>query len=100
MHNAIYEEATLPTFQGRYVLWSGLHIIQDNNDSHLISGDIILFVTMGTVLNKLQGRDLIDARYWGLNHIGPWNTDEFDAWFKEFSEVLLNIISSMQEMIN
>merc|ERR1712106_1105564 len=33
-----------------------------------------------------KGRDLIDARYWSINHDGPWNTEEFIAWFELYTD--------------
>ncbi|KAJ1456624.1 hypothetical protein M885DRAFT_564031 [Pelagophyceae sp. CCMP2097] len=32
------------------------------------------------------GRDLIDARYWGVNHDGPWDAREFEEWFSSYDE--------------
>ena len=77
VHDAIYETAALSTFWRGYVLWSGSHINRRR-----------CFFIVVTLINRLhQGRDLIDARYWGLNHGRPWNSEEFDSWFENFSQV-------------
>jgi hypothetical protein len=33
-----------------------------------------------------KGRDMIQGRYMGINHEGPWDADEFTVWFGHFSD--------------